>query len=82
MNYDAEIVRKIQLLLTKKMEREEKQFEKLLAMNNSPDVLYEQGLASDGYILARCIHIAGPQRFYLAIGSKNNCAGMREYFCG
>ena len=82
MNCDTEIVRKIQILLTKKMEREEELFEKLLAMNNSPDVLYEQGLASDGNILTRCIHIAGPQRFYLAISSKNNCIGMREYFCG
>jgi len=76
MDYDAEIVRKIQILLTKKMEGEEELFEKLLAMNNSLGILYEQGLTSDGYILARCIHIAGPQRFYLAISSKNNCVGM------
>ena len=80
MNYDTEIVHKIQILLTKKMEREEELFEKLLAVNNSPDVLYEQGLASDGNVPDRGIHIADPQRFYLAISSKNHCGCMREYF--
>lgn len=83
MNDDTEIVRgKSPVLLTKKMKREQNAFEKLLAMNNSAAVLYKQGLANNGGILARCIHVAGPQWFYFAVGGKINCVCVRKYFCG
>lgn len=70
------------VFLTEKMEREKEPFKKFLAMNNSAAVLRKQGLASDANIFARCIYVAGPQWFYLTIGGKINCVGVRKYFWG
>ena len=77
-----EIARNETGFLTKKMEREKESFEKLLAMNHSLAVLNKQGLANDANIFTRCIHVAGPQWFYLAIGGKINCVCVRKYLWG